>query len=147
MVKFGSEARSPCFFGDLVPYLIIAITPRRMYRLGSFFNMMRISSSATNCIKGVYFCSAVLEKLSSKLDLSFSPRSGWHHPAPLLNLWILPLRVTKLVFWIARRMVILNMYTLYSVFAGLEVQFWLCRPSTLLLWPFGTVPLCWNISM
>ena len=76
MVKFGSEARSPCFFGDLVPYLIIAITPRRMYRLGSFFNMMRISSSATNCTKGVHFCFAVLEKLSSKLDLSFSPRSG-----------------------------------------------------------------------
>ena len=35
MAKFGSEVRSPCFFGHLVPYLIIAITPRRMYRLGS----------------------------------------------------------------------------------------------------------------
>ena len=79
MVKFGSEVRSPCFFGDLVPYLIIAITPRRMYRSGSFLNMMRISSSATNCSKfffGVYFCSAILEKLASKLDLDFSPRSG-----------------------------------------------------------------------
>ena len=40
-----------------------------MYRLGSFFDMMRISSSATNCTKGVYFCSAVLEKLTSKFDL------------------------------------------------------------------------------
>ena len=147
MVKFGSEVRSPCFFGDLVPYLIIAITPRRMYRLCSFFNMMRISSSATNSTKGVYFGSAVLEKLASTLAHRFSPRSDWHHPAPVLNLWILWLQVTKLVFWIARLMVILNMYTLYSVFAGLEVQFWLCRPSTLLLWPFGTVPLCWNISM
>ena len=146
IVNFGSEWRSPRFFDHLVRYLIIGITPRRMYQLGSFLNMMRISSSATSCIKGVCFCSAVLEKLASKLDLDLSPRSGWHHPAPVLNLWILWLQVTKLVFWIARLMVILSMYTLYSVFAGLEVQFWLCRPSTLLLWPFGTVHLCWNIS-
>ena len=76
MVKFGSEVRSPCFIGHLVPYLIIAITPRRMYRLGSFFNMTRISSSATNCTKGVYFCLAVLEKLASELALDFSTRSG-----------------------------------------------------------------------
>ena len=76
MVKFGSEVRSPRFFGHLVRYLIIAITPRRMYRLCSFFNMMRISSSDTNSTKGVYFGSAVLEKLASKLALDFSPRSG-----------------------------------------------------------------------
>ena len=76
VVNFGSEWRSPRFFGHLVRYLIIAITPRRMYRSGSFLNMMRISSSATNCTKGDYFCSAVLEKLASKLDLDFSPRSG-----------------------------------------------------------------------
>ena len=76
IVNFGSEGRSPRFFGHLVRYLIIVITPRRMYRLGSFFNMMRISSSATNCTKGVLFCPAVSEKLSSKLDLDFSLKSG-----------------------------------------------------------------------
>ena len=76
MFNFSSEVRSPRFFGHLGPYLIIAITPRRMHRLGSFFNMMRISSSATNCVKGVPFCSAVFEKLACKLALGFSPRSG-----------------------------------------------------------------------
>ena len=76
IVKFGSESRSPRFFGHLSGYLIFAITSTRVHRLGSFFNMMRISSSATNCTKGVCFCSAVLEKLASKLDLDFSPRSG-----------------------------------------------------------------------
>ena len=76
MAKFGSEVRSPCFFGHLVPYLIIAITPQRMYQLGSFFDMMRISSGATDCVKVVYFCSAVSEKLASKLALGFSPRSS-----------------------------------------------------------------------
>ena len=72
IVNFASEWRSPRFFGHLVRYLIIAITPQRMYRSGSFFNMMRISSSATNCTKGVHFCSAVLEKLASELALDFS---------------------------------------------------------------------------
>ena len=76
IVNFGSEGRSPRFFGHLVRYLIIAITPRRMYRSSSFINMMRIASSATNCTKEVLFCSAVFEKLSSKLDLDFSLRSG-----------------------------------------------------------------------
>ena len=76
IVNFGSEWRSPRFFGHLVRYLIIAITPRRMYRLGSFFNMMRISSSATIGIKGVYVRSAVLEKLASKLALILAPRRG-----------------------------------------------------------------------
>ena len=76
MFNFSSAVRSPRFFGHLVRYLIIAITPRRVYRLGSFFNMMRISSSATNCTKGVYFGSAVSEKLASKIALDFSPRSG-----------------------------------------------------------------------
>ena len=75
MAKFGSEFRSPCFFGHLVQYLIIAITPRRMYRLGSFFDMMRISSSSINCVKGVDFCSAVLEKLTSKFALDFTSRT------------------------------------------------------------------------
>ena len=46
-----------------------------MHRLGSFFNMMRIPSSATNCTKGVYFCSAVLEKLASKLALILAPEA------------------------------------------------------------------------
>ena len=54
-------------FGHLVRYLIFAITPRRMNRLGSFFNMMRISSSATIGAKGVCFCSAVFEKLAREL--------------------------------------------------------------------------------
>ena len=76
MFNFSSEVRSPRFFGHFVPYLIIAITPRRMYRLGSIFNMMRISSSSTNFVKGVHFCSAVLEKLASKIALGFSTRSG-----------------------------------------------------------------------
>ena len=75
IVNFGSEGRSPRFFGHLVRYLIIAITPRRMYRSGSFFHMMRILSSATNCTKGVYFCWAVLEKLASELALDFTSRS------------------------------------------------------------------------
>ena len=44
-----------------------------MDRLGSFFNMMRISSSATNCTKRVNFCLAVLEKLASKLALVLAP--------------------------------------------------------------------------
>ena len=74
IVSFGSEWRSPRFFDHLVRYLIIAITPRRKYRLGSFLNMMRISGSATNCTKG-FFGSAVLEKLASKLALDFTSRS------------------------------------------------------------------------
>ena len=76
MVKFGSEIRSPRFLGHLVGYLLFAITSFRVDRLCSSFNMMRISSSATSCPKGVCFCSAVLEKLASKLALIFSPRSG-----------------------------------------------------------------------
>ena len=79
-----------------------AITSSRVNPLCSFFNMMRISSSATSCTKKVYFRSAVFEKLASKISLDFRPRSGLHHPTPLLNLWTLLLRVTKLVFWIAR---------------------------------------------
>ena len=75
IVNFGSERRSPRFFDHLVRYLIIAITPRRMYRLGSFLNMMRIPSSATSCTKGVCFCSAVLEELASTLAHRFSPKS------------------------------------------------------------------------
>ena len=39
-----------------------------MHQLGSFLNIMRISSSATNAIKGVCFCSAVFEKLAGKHD-------------------------------------------------------------------------------
>ena len=37
--------------------------------------MMRISSSATNSTKGVYFGSAVLEKLASKLALDLAPEA------------------------------------------------------------------------
>ena len=53
-VNFSSESGVSLFWGQLVRYLIFAITPRRMHRLGSFFNMMRISSSATNCTKGFF---------------------------------------------------------------------------------------------
>ena len=77
-LNFGSELRSPRFFGHLAGYLLFAITSSRVHRLSSFFDMMRISSIATNigyCVKGVYFCFAVLEKLASKLALGFSPRS------------------------------------------------------------------------
>ena len=72
-VNFSSESGVSLFWGQLVRYLIFAITRRRMHRLGSFFNMMRISSSATNSTKGVYFCSAVLEKLASQLALVLAP--------------------------------------------------------------------------
>ena len=72
MSNFSSGGGVPLLQGHLVRYLLFAITPRRMYRLGSFFNMMRISSSATNGTKGVCFCSAVFEKLASKLDPSFT---------------------------------------------------------------------------
>ena len=54
MSNFSSEVRSPRFFGHLVPYLLFAITSSRADRLCSFFNMMRILSSATNCTKGVF---------------------------------------------------------------------------------------------
>ena len=50
-----------------------------MHRLGSFFNIMRISSSATNRIKGVCFCSAVFEKLTGKLDPRLTPEEGKHY--------------------------------------------------------------------
>ena len=73
IVKLGSEVRSPRFLGHLEGYLLFAITSSRVNRLCSFFNMMRISSSATN--KGVYFGFAVLEKLSSKLALGFTPEA------------------------------------------------------------------------
>ena len=73
MVNFDSAERSPRFFGHLVRYIIIAITPRRMYRLCSFFDMMRISSSAKDSTKGVCFCSAVFEKLTGKLDPQIDP--------------------------------------------------------------------------
>ena len=75
-LNFGSEQRSPRFFGHLAGYLLFAITSSRVNRLGLFFDMMRISSSATNCVEEVYICSAVLEKLASKLALGFSTRSG-----------------------------------------------------------------------
>ena len=74
-VNFSSENGVPVFQGDLVRYLFCAITARRVHRLGSFFDMMRISSSYTNCTKGVYFCSAVFEKLASKLPSILAPEA------------------------------------------------------------------------
>ena len=50
-----------------------------MYRSGSFFNMMRISSSATNGTKGVCFCSAVFEKFTGKLDTGLTPEERKHY--------------------------------------------------------------------
>ena len=38
-----------------------------MHRLGSFSDLMRISSTATNCIQGVCFCSAVFDKLDREI--------------------------------------------------------------------------------
>ena len=67
MFNFSSGGGVALLHGHLVRYLLFAITPRRMYRLGSFFNMMRISSSATKGTKGVCFCSAVFEKLAREL--------------------------------------------------------------------------------
>ena len=75
-LNFGSEQRSPRFIGYLAGYLLFAITSSRVHRSGSFFNMMRISSSAPIGNKGLCFCSAVLEKLASKHALGVSPRSG-----------------------------------------------------------------------
>ena len=72
-VNFSSECGVSLFWGQLVRYLIFAITPRRMHRLGSFFNMMRISSSASIGIKGVCFCSAVFEKLARELGPRLIP--------------------------------------------------------------------------
>ena len=66
-VNFSSQSDVSLFWGQLVRYLLFAITPRRMYRLGLFFNMMRISSSATKGTKDVCFCSAVFEKLAREL--------------------------------------------------------------------------------
>ena len=43
--------------------------------IGLTFLLMRISSSATNCTKGVCFDSAVLEKYASKIALDFTSRS------------------------------------------------------------------------
>ena len=43
-----------------------------MYRLGSFFNMIRISSSATNCTKGVFFVQPFWRNWPRKLA-SFQP--------------------------------------------------------------------------
>ena len=67
MFNFSSGGGVSLLHGHLVRYILFAITPRRMNRLGSFFNMMRISSSATNSFKGVCFCLAVFEKLAREL--------------------------------------------------------------------------------
>ena len=50
-----------------------------MYRLGSFSNMMRISSSATDGTKGVCFSSAVVEKLTGKFDPRLTSEEGKHY--------------------------------------------------------------------
>ena len=54
-VNFSSECAVSLLWGHLVRCLFFAITPSKVHRLGSFFNMMRISSSATNGDKGVCF--------------------------------------------------------------------------------------------
>ena len=75
-LNFGSEQRSAGFFGHLAGYPLFPITSSRVNRLDSFLNLMLISSSDTNCVKEVYFCCAVLEKLASKLALGLNPRTG-----------------------------------------------------------------------
>ena len=75
-LNFGSEQRSPRFLAHLAGYIFFAITSSRVDRFCSFLHIIRISSSATVGSKGVCFCSAVSEKLASKLALDFSPRSG-----------------------------------------------------------------------
>ena len=79
MVNFSSECAVSLLWVHLVRYLIFAITPQRMYRLGSFFDMMRISSSATNGTKGVCFSLAVFEKLTGKVDPRLTPEEGKHY--------------------------------------------------------------------
>ena len=85
--------------------------------------MMRISSRATNCSKDVYFCSAVLEKLASKLALVLAPEEVDTSVDTVLSPWNFELCFGKLVFWTARFTQIPNMYTLYIIFCGLGVQF------------------------
>ena len=50
-----------------------------MHRLGSFFDMMRVSSSATIGSKGVCFCLAVFEKLAREFDPSVTSCGEKHH--------------------------------------------------------------------
>ena len=71
-VNFSSECAVSLLQGYLVRYRYFAITPRRVNRLGSFFYMMRISSSATNCTIGVCFCLAVFEILARELGPSLT---------------------------------------------------------------------------
>ena len=49
MSNFSSERIVSLLSGHLVRYRYFAITPRKVNRLGSFFNIKRISSSAPNC--------------------------------------------------------------------------------------------------
>ena len=92
MFNFSSEREVPLLYGDLIRYLIFAITPRRIHRLGSIFNMMRISSRATKCTKGVFFCSAVFEKLAR----THTPiLSNWC-PVPLVYLHVTPSKLVVL---------------------------------------------------
>ena len=79
MVNFSSECAVSLLLGHLVRYIIFAIAPRRMYRLGSFFNMMRISSIATNGTKGGCFSAAVFEKLTGEIDPRLTPEEGKHY--------------------------------------------------------------------
>ena len=79
MFNFSSGGGVPLLQGCLVRYLLFAITSSRVHQLGSFFNMMRISSRATNSIKGVCFCSAVFEKLTGKVDPKLTPEEGKHY--------------------------------------------------------------------
>ena len=44
----SSECAVSLLWGHLVRYIIFVVTPLRVHRLGSLFNMMRISSIATN---------------------------------------------------------------------------------------------------
>ena len=68
-----------------------------MYRLGSFYNMMRISSSATDGTKGVCFSSAFCEKLTGECWPQIDPWGGetlhwwpfyWHVNLTFRVVWV-----------------------------------------------------------
>ena len=63
------------FFCNFVRYLVFAITPTTVHSLGSFFSIMRISSSAKNCFNGVCFCWVVFVKLPCKFDPFLNPEA------------------------------------------------------------------------
>ena len=88
--------------------------------------MMRITSSATNSTKGVYFGSTVLEKLATKLALDLSPRSGWHQrvtPLTPVKPWSFELYYESWVFWNPQLVGSLPIYISYAVLCSPDGEF------------------------